>query len=84
MGKLDDLVTDHIDNPLLQPERMELILASLLGRTEQTARRRDLIRALAQRIDLHDKGTRIIGNKTYLLHPLAHQRKHNAASGGPF
>ncbi|PIE16041.1 MAG: hypothetical protein CSA68_04035 [Rhodobacterales bacterium] len=41
--------------------------------------RRDHIRALAHRIEVHDKEVRIIGNKTNLLHTLAHHSEGNAA-----
>ena len=34
MPQLDAIVCDHIENRLLQPERLEEILASILGSVE--------------------------------------------------
>jgi hypothetical protein len=42
MGRLDQLVADHLEERLLQPERLEAILASALDRRqERTERRRE-------------------------------------------
>jgi site-specific DNA recombinase len=50
MEKLDDLVADHLENQLLQPERLETILASVLDRRqEQSERRREHIAELNKR-----------------------------------
>lgn len=50
MDKLDDLVADHLEKQLLQPERLETILASVLDRRqEQSERRRDHIAELNKR-----------------------------------
>jgi hypothetical protein len=50
MEKLDDLVADHLESQLLQPERLEIILASVLDRRpEQSERRRDHIAELDKR-----------------------------------
>ncbi|HDZ71325.1 MAG TPA: recombinase family protein [Aurantimonas coralicida] len=50
MEKLDDLVADHLESQLLQPERLETILASVLDRRqEQSERRRDHIAELNKR-----------------------------------
>ncbi|WP_232316740.1 recombinase family protein [Candidatus Burkholderia verschuerenii] len=50
MEKLDDLVVDHLEERLLQPERLETILASVLDRRqEQGERRRDHIAELNKR-----------------------------------
>jgi hypothetical protein len=40
MEKLDDLVADHLEGRLLQPERLETILAAVLDRREERAERR--------------------------------------------
>jgi len=40
MGKLDNLVAEHIADRLLQPERLEEILASVLDRRQERAERR--------------------------------------------
>lgn len=40
MPQLDAIVCDHIENRLLQPERLEEILASILDRREERAERR--------------------------------------------
>ncbi|RJE83105.1 recombinase family protein [Paracoccus onubensis] len=40
MEKLDDLVAGHLESRLLQPERLETILAAILDRREERAERR--------------------------------------------
>jgi site-specific DNA recombinase len=40
MGKLDNLVAEHIAERLLQPERLEEVLASVLDRRQERAERR--------------------------------------------
>ena len=40
MGKLDSLVAEHLETRLLQPERLEEILASVLDRRQERAERR--------------------------------------------
>src|SRR3546814_12420679 len=40
MEKLDDLVVNHLEKQLLQPERLETILAAALDRREEHADRR--------------------------------------------
>ncbi len=40
MDKLDDLVADHLEGQLLQPERLETVLAAALDRREAHAERR--------------------------------------------
>jgi len=40
MEKLDDLVASHLEDRLLQPERLETILAAVLDRREERAERR--------------------------------------------
>ncbi len=40
MDKLDDLVADHLEQQLLQPERLETVLAAALDRREEHAERR--------------------------------------------
>src|SRR3546814_14202387 len=40
MKKLDDLVVNHLEKQLLQPERLETILAAALDRREEHADRR--------------------------------------------
>ena len=40
MEKLDDLVADHLEKQLLQPERLETILAVVLDRREERSERR--------------------------------------------
>lgn len=40
MDKLDDLVACHLESQLLQPERLEIILAAVLDRREEQAERR--------------------------------------------
>jgi len=50
MDKLDDLVADHLESQLLQPERLEIILASVLDRRQvQSERRREHIAELNKR-----------------------------------
>jgi hypothetical protein len=50
MPQLDAIVCDHIENRLLQPERLEEILASILDRREERAdRRREHIAELNRR-----------------------------------
>ena len=50
MEKLDDLVAGHLESQLLQPERLEAILASVLDRRqEQGERRREHIAELNKR-----------------------------------
>jgi hypothetical protein len=50
MDKLDNLIAEHIANRLLQPERLEKVLASLLDRRqERTERRREHIAKLNKR-----------------------------------
>ena len=50
MEKLDDLVAGHIEDRLLQPERLEEVLASVLDRRQERAeRRREHIAELNQR-----------------------------------
>ena len=51
MGRLDQLVADHLEERLLQPERLEAILASVLDRLqERTERRREHLADLNKRI----------------------------------
>ncbi len=40
MGRLDQLVANHLEERLLQPERLETILASVLDRRQERAERR--------------------------------------------
>jgi hypothetical protein len=40
MDKLDDLVASHLESQLLQPGRLETILAAVLDRREEHAERR--------------------------------------------
>ena len=40
MDKPDNLVASHIEDRLLQPERLEEVLASVLGRRQERAERR--------------------------------------------
>ena len=40
MEKLDDLVVSHLEDQLLQPERLEIVLAAALDRREEHAERR--------------------------------------------
>ncbi len=47
MNKLDDLVGSHLEGELLQPERLETILATVLDRRqEQSERQREHIAEL--------------------------------------
>ncbi|MFZ5617700.1 MAG: recombinase family protein [Pseudomonadota bacterium] len=56
MTKLDHLVADHIGDRLLQPERLETILASVLDRRqERTERRREHLAELNRRITETDQ-----------------------------
>ena len=51
MNKLDDLVADHIADRLLQPKRLETILASVIDRRQQrTERRLEHLAELRRRI----------------------------------
>ena len=50
MEKLDDLVASHMEDRLLQPERLEIILSAVLDRRqEQSERRREHIAELNKR-----------------------------------
>ena len=50
MDKLDDLVAGHLEDRLLQPERLEIILAAVLDwRQERSERRREHIAELNKR-----------------------------------
>lgn len=50
MEKLDDLVAKHLEERLLQPDRLEVILASILDRRqEQSGRRREHVAELSKR-----------------------------------
>src|SRR5690606_16235251 len=50
MEKLDELVVDHLEEQLLQPERLETVLAAALdGREEHAERRREHIAELNKR-----------------------------------
>ncbi len=56
MHRLDDLVTGHLEDRLLQPERLEMILASVLDRRqERTERRREHLAELNKRITETDQ-----------------------------
>jgi len=51
MDKLDDLVADHLESRLLQPKRLETVLASVIDRREERAeRRREHLAELNRRI----------------------------------
>jgi site-specific DNA recombinase len=57
MGKLDNLVAEHLADRLLQPERLEEILASVLDRRQERAeRRREHIAELNKRAAETDLG----------------------------
>ena len=56
MDRLDQLVANHLEDRLLQPERLETILASVLDRRqERTARRREHLAELHKRITETDQ-----------------------------
>ncbi|HRN87414.1 MAG TPA: recombinase family protein, partial [Hyphomicrobium sp.] len=56
MDKLDNLVADHIGDRLLQPKRLETILASVIDRRqERTERRREHLAELQRRITETDQ-----------------------------
>lgn len=56
MDKLDHLVASHLEDRLLQPKRLETILASLLDRRqERTERRREHLAELHRRITETDQ-----------------------------
>ena len=56
MDKLDHLVADHIEDRLLQPERLEIVLSSVLDRRqERTERRREHLAELHRRITETDQ-----------------------------
>lgn len=56
MDKLDDLVADHLEERLLQPERLAIVLSSLLDRRqERTERRREHLGELHRRITETDQ-----------------------------
>jgi site-specific DNA recombinase len=56
MQRLDDLVVGHLEERLLQPERLEIILASVLDRRqERTERRREHLAELNKRITETDQ-----------------------------
>ena len=56
MNKLDDLVADHIEERLLEPDRLETILASVLDRRqERTERRGEHLAELHRRITETDQ-----------------------------
>src|SRR3546814_4977574 len=41
MDKLDDMLVNHIEERLLDPDRLDKLLGSILGRREDQAERRD-------------------------------------------
>ena len=56
MDRLDHLVANHLEDKLLQPERLETILASVLDRRqERTERRREHLAELHKRITETDQ-----------------------------
>ena len=56
MDKLDDLIASHLEDRLLQPKRLETILASVLDRREErTERRREHLAELNRRITETDQ-----------------------------
>ncbi|WP_089217432.1 recombinase family protein [Sphingopyxis indica] len=56
MDKLDHLVADHIEDRLLQPKRLETVLASVVDRRqERTERRREHLAELHRRITETDQ-----------------------------
>ena len=56
MDKLDDLVADHLEERLLQPERLATVLSNLLDRRqERTERRREHLAELNRRITETDQ-----------------------------
>lgn len=56
MDRLDHLVADHIEDRLLQPERLEVVLSSVLDRRqERTERRREHLAELHRRITETDQ-----------------------------
>ncbi len=56
MDKLDNLIVDHIEDRLLQPSRLETILASIIDRRqERTERRREHLAELNRRITETDQ-----------------------------
>jgi site-specific DNA recombinase len=56
MDRLDHLVADHIEDRLLQPERLETVLASVIDRRqERTERRREHLAELNRRITETDQ-----------------------------
>lgn len=56
MDKLDDLIASHLEERLLQPERLETILFSLLDRRQERAeRRREHLAELNRRITETDQ-----------------------------
>lgn len=56
MDKLDHLIADHIEKRLLEPERLETILASVLDRRqERSERRREHLAELHRRITETDQ-----------------------------
>lgn len=56
MDKLDHLVADHIEDRLLQPKRLETVLASVIDRRQECAeRRREHLAELHRRITEADQ-----------------------------
>ena len=56
MDKLDHLVADHLESRLLQPERLETVLASVIDRRqERTERRQEHLAELHRRITETDQ-----------------------------
>ncbi|MGO4712164.1 recombinase family protein [Bradyrhizobium sp. 2TAF24] len=56
MDKLDDLIAGHLEDRLLQPERLEAILASVIDRRQERAeRRREHLAELNRRITETDQ-----------------------------
>ena len=62
MDKLDDLVASHLEDRLLQPERLEAILATVLDRRQARSER--------QREHIAEGEVRIMGSKSRLLQTL--------------
>src|SRR3546814_2315292 len=68
MEKLDDLVVNHLEKQLLQPERLETILAAALDRREEHAdRRRAHIAELNRRSEEHTSELQSLMRSSYAV-----------------
>src|SRR3546814_5158899 len=75
MEKLDDLVAKHLEDRLLQPDRLEVILAAVLDRRqEQTTRKRAHVRS-----EEHTSELQSLMRISYAVFCLKKKKTHNTS-----